>query len=50
MTVDQSACQLLCRYTQSTLAASYVCWTVPIVTCESCEKNLWLLLFEMYLV
>jgi len=25
MTVGQVACQLLCRYTQSTLAASFVC-------------------------
>jgi len=25
MTVGQAACQLLCRYTQSTLAASCVC-------------------------
>jgi len=28
MTVGQAACQLLCRYTQSTLAASCVCWIV----------------------
>ena len=33
MTVGQAVCQLLCRYTQSTLAASCVCWIVPIVTC-----------------
>jgi len=25
MTVGQAACRLLCRYTQSTLVASYVC-------------------------
>jgi len=35
MTVGQAACQLLCRYTQYTLAASCVCWIVLIVTCES---------------
>jgi len=34
MTVGHSACQLLCRYTQSTLAASCVCWIVPTVTCH----------------
>jgi len=32
-TVGQVACQLLCRYTQSTLAASCVCWIVLIVSC-----------------
>ena len=34
MMVGQAACQPLCRYTQSTLAASCVCWIVPIVTCD----------------
>jgi len=38
MTVGQAACQLLCRYTQSTLAASCVCWIVPIVSCDSIKK------------
>jgi len=33
MTVGQAACQLLCRDTHSTLAASCVCWIVPIATC-----------------
>jgi len=33
MTVGQAVCQLLCRYTQSTLAVSCVCWIVPIATC-----------------
>ena len=32
MTVGQAVCQLLCRYTQSTLAASCVCWIVPTAT------------------
>jgi len=31
MTVSQVACRLLCRYTQSTLVVSCVCWIVPIV-------------------
>jgi len=34
-TVGQTACQLLCRYTQYMLTASCVCWIVRIVTCES---------------
>jgi len=34
MMVGQAACQLLRRYTQSTLAASCVCWTVPTVTSD----------------
>jgi len=33
MTVGQAVCQLLCRYIQSTLAASCVCWIVQIATC-----------------
>jgi len=39
VTVGQAACRLLCRYrpTQCTLAASCICWIVPIVTCESGE-------------
>jgi len=42
MTVGQAACQLLCRYAQSTLAASCVCWIVPIVTCGcSCLRSTW---------
>jgi len=47
MAVGQSVCQLLCRHTQSTLAASCVCWIVLIVTFDStkrtcgcsCQKN-----------
>ena len=39
MTVGQAACQLLCRYTHSTLAASCVCWIVPIVTCDSIKRT-----------
>jgi len=39
MTVGQAACRLLCRYTQSTLAASCVCWIVPIVTCDSIKRT-----------
>jgi len=39
MTVGQAACQLLCRYIQSTLAASCVFWIVPIVTCDSIKKT-----------
>ena len=49
MTVGQAACQLLCRYTFSTLAASCVCWIVPIATCDY-QKNLWLFMFEMHLI
>ena len=30
MTIVQAACRLWCRYAQSRLAASCVCWTVPI--------------------
>jgi len=39
MTVGQSARRLLCRQTQSTLAASYVWWIVSIVTCESGKRT-----------
>ena len=39
MTVGQAACQLLCRYTQSMLAAFCVCWIVPIVTCYSIKRT-----------
>jgi len=39
MTVGQAACQLLCRYTQSTLAATCVCWIVPIVTFDSIKRT-----------
>jgi len=39
MTVGQAACQLLCRYIQSTRAASCVCWIVPIVTCNSIKRT-----------
>jgi len=45
MTVSQAVCQLFCRYTQSTLAASYVCWIVPIITFDSIRRTcgcLWL--------
>jgi len=31
MTVGQAACQLLRRYTQSTLSASCVCWIVGLL-------------------
>ena len=47
MTVGQVVCQLLCRYTQSTLAGSCVCWIVPIATCTH-QKNLWVFMFEMH--
>jgi len=39
VTVGQAACQLLCWYTQSTLAASCVCWIVPIFTCDSIKRT-----------
>jgi len=38
MTVGQ-ACQLLCRYAQSTLAASCVHWIISIVTCGSIKRS-----------
>jgi len=38
-TVGQVACQLLRRYTQSTLAASRVDWIVPVVTCDSIKRT-----------
>jgi len=38
MMVGQAACQLLCRYTQSTLAASCVYWIVPIVMCDPSKE------------
>jgi len=39
MIVGQAANRLQCRHTQSTLAASCVCWIVTIVTCESGERT-----------
>ena len=39
MTVGQVACRILCRYTQSTLAASCVCWIVPIIACETDKRT-----------
>jgi len=39
MTVGQAACQLLCRHAQSPLAASCVCWIVPIATCDSIKRT-----------
>ena len=48
MTVGQAKCQLLCRYTHSTLAASCICWIVAIAWLY--EKNLWLFMFEMHLI
>jgi len=39
MAVGQTACQLLCRYTQSTLAATCVFWIVPIVMCDSIKRT-----------
>jgi len=39
MTFDQAVCQLLCRYSQSTLAASCVCWIILIVTCDSIKRT-----------
>jgi len=39
MTVGQAACQLLCQYTQSPLAAPCVCWIVPIETCDSIKRT-----------
>jgi len=52
VTDGQAACQLLGRYTQSTLAASCVCWIVGllIVTLWLYQKNLWLFMFEMHLI
>jgi len=41
MTGGQVACQILCRYTQSTLAASCVCWIVDCYVLLY-QKNLWL--------
>jgi len=38
MTVGQGACQLLCRYTHSTLTTSCVFWIVPIATCDSIKE------------
>ena len=49
-TVGQAASQLLCRYTQSILTASCVCWIVPISTLRLYQKNLWLFMFEMHLI
>jgi len=39
MTFGQATCQLFCRYSQSTLAVSCVCWIVPTVTCDSIKKT-----------
>jgi len=39
ITVGKAACHLLCRYTQSMLAASCVCWIVPIVTFDSIKRT-----------
>jgi len=39
MTAGQAAWQLLCRYTQSTLAESRACWIAPIVTCGSIKRT-----------
>jgi len=39
MMVGQAACRLLCRYTQSMLTASCVCWIVRILTSESGERT-----------
>jgi len=39
MTVGQAACQLLCRYAHSALAASCVCWIVPILMCDSIKRT-----------
>ena len=51
MTVGQAVCQLLFRYaqSQSTLAASCVCWIVPIVVWLY-QKNFWLFMFELHLI
>jgi len=38
-TGGQAAYQLLCRYIQSTLVASCVCWIVPIVTWDSIKRT-----------
>jgi len=38
-TIGQAACQLLCRCTQRTLAASCVCWIVPTVTCDFIKRT-----------
>ena len=45
-----SPCQILCRYTQSTLAASCVCWIVLIVTCDTIKRTNGLFMFEMHLI
>jgi len=37
--VGQAACRLMCRYAQSMLTASCVCWIVPIVTRQSGERT-----------
>jgi len=50
MTVGQAACRLLFRYTQCTLAASCICWIVPIAMCGIRRKNLWLFVFKMHLI
>jgi len=50
MTVGQAACQLLCRYAHSTLAASCVCWIVPDCDVWLYQKNLWVFMFEMHLI
>ena len=39
MTFGHAACQLLCRYMQTTPAASCVCWIVRIATSESGERT-----------
>jgi len=38
MTVGQAACRLLCRYAWSTLAASCVCWIVPIFSVNQVKE------------
>jgi len=49
MTLGQAPCQLLCRYTHSTLAASCVCWIIDCYV-GLYQKNLWLFMFEMHLI
>jgi len=47
MTVGQAVCHLLCRYTQSTLAAFAESYRLLHVFYQ---KNLWVFMFEMHLI
>jgi len=39
MTAGQAACQPLCPHIQNSLAASCICWIVPIGTCDSIKRT-----------